>query len=757
MSYQEETDSVMNIHSEDSEGSGEGAVIVGFDHNQRRLSRANSAPVDNIANDDTSSSSSPNPNSNALITDDSAVDSQQKEDDESDDEYSQLEDGEEEEDEDTKWSVRIRILSAVDLPPNSLPIANTPLCPVVKFGVLTMEDDATNKNNHKQQRRHFQKAVDLSHSSLIQSSSSSANDTNYSYASIKQTSFTKTTTSTHDNRSMEWQEDVRFDGVTLPLQTVLIMELNARALLNFLTSSPKENGGSVGSNKAAMLVDDYNSLAMWYYKTTLNPIPYSMNSNEDNNQQSEQTDSTPNTNNDGRGGILSLWRKGRQTLSRRGRNQSFNGFTSAQLTNPSVANNNNNNNNYNNNNDGSMPLTNSPVSSSENISKLNAAQKTHMRKAGSMSNIALTANRPPSPDKSEMEAASAAAAVARFLMEGEKPPDRTTTETSSEFGGTSVGEEEEKAPLVVNTANNDNTELTSILDEIWDSKSDLPSSKTTSNRQRKTNVSAQASAKVLQDDTSPYSTGDLKLGNLIFSLADLPLEEECPKVEKWFPLQTDALSLLPLTGNGDDDDETESAPTTPATPGSRPVSGSDYQTPTTNAMTHRAPSVLLEISLYNARTLDEVEEKSYTDLNSSLTDNNNNVPEDEDFGKRSRSNTATSRNSVPGAISPSSSASQPIPEQSRETTMKQQQKLMLEEKEAIRQNGPFLNPGIVDYVCVVGAKNLGDLKGDDGTRGWIEPTGYAGAEMGDGREGGGPECGILEQFPNDDFHSKHGR
>ena len=88
--------------------------------------------------------------------------------------------------------------------------------------------------------------------------------------------------------------------------------------------------------------------------------------------------------------------------------------------------------------------------------------------------------------------------------------------------------------------------------------------------------------------------------------------------------------------------------------------------------------------------------------------------------------------------------------------MKQQQKLPLEEKELIRQNGPFLNPGIVDYVCVVGAKNLCDLRGDDGTRGWIDSE-VGGGEMGDGRDGGGPECGILEQFPNDNFHSKHGR
>jgi WD40 repeat protein len=56
---------------------------------------------------------------------------------------------------------------------------------------------------------------------------------------------------------------------------------------------------------------------------------------------------------------------------------------------------------------------------------------------------------------------------------------------------------------------------------------------------------------------------------------------------------------------------------------------------------------------------------------------------------------------------------------------------------------PVLEPGIIDFVCVVGARDIGDQKDDDGASGWVNAT---------------PECCVLEQFPpNDEFHAKRGR
>jgi hypothetical protein len=42
-----------------------------------------------------------------------------------------------------------------------------------------------------------------------------------------------------------------------------------------------------------------------------------------------------------------------------------------------------------------------------------------------------------------------------------------------------------------------------------------------------------------------------------------------------------------------------------------------------------------------------------------------------------------------------------------------------EEKRKIAENGPFLEPGIVDHICVVGPKDIGDQINDIGSKGWL--------------------------------------
>ena len=49
--------------------------------------------------------------------------------------------------------------------------------------------------------------------------------------------------------------------------------------------------------------------------------------------------------------------------------------------------------------------------------------------------------------------------------------------------------------------------------------------------------------------------------------------------------------------------------------------------------------------------------------------------------------------------------------------------------------GPLLAPGIIDYFCIVGARDIGDQKSDDGSRGWVTSQ---------------PECVVVEQFPRMD-------
>jgi len=78
--------------------------------------------------------------------------------------------------------------------------------------------------------------------------------------------------------------------------------------------------------------------------------------------------------------------------------------------------------------------------------------------------------------------------------------------------------------------------------------------------------------------------------------------------------------------------------------------------------------------------------------------------------------------------------------QEEETITREQRQ---EDEERVDLDGPYLEPGIVDFVCVVGPKNIGDQRNDDGSKGWVEST---------------PECCVLERFPpTDDFHSRKGR
>jgi WD40 repeat protein len=63
--------------------------------------------------------------------------------------------------------------------------------------------------------------------------------------------------------------------------------------------------------------------------------------------------------------------------------------------------------------------------------------------------------------------------------------------------------------------------------------------------------------------------------------------------------------------------------------------------------------------------------------------------------------------------------------------------------EDVKIHEPELEPGVIDYICVVGARDIGNQKADDGGRGWVNST---------------PECRILERFPpSDEYHLKNGR
>jgi WD40 repeat protein len=182
----------------------------------------------------------------------------------------------------------------------------------------------------------------------------------------------------------------------------------------------------------------------------------------------------------------------------------------------------------------------------------------------------------------------------------------------------------------------------------------------------------------------PKATEDIRLGSQIVPLTDLPLKKslegnETVRIEQWFQLET-SHSLSTFSH-----DVASKSPK------------------------KRNPSILLEISLSSREALDESE------------DDMDEITEME-----------------PGLELKASF--------SRRASMKIRSQLKKETKpvEAIpKEEEPVLQPGIVDYICVVGARDIGNQKSDDGSSGWVNTT---------------PECGLLEQFPpSDEYLSRSGR
>lgn len=63
--------------------------------------------------------------------------------------------------------------------------------------------------------------------------------------------------------------------------------------------------------------------------------------------------------------------------------------------------------------------------------------------------------------------------------------------------------------------------------------------------------------------------------------------------------------------------------------------------------------------------------------------------------------------------------------------------------EEVKVEDPVLEPGVVDFISVVGCRDIGNQKNDSGHKGWVEST---------------PESVIFEQFPPDNnFHHRTGR
>ena len=229
---------------------------------------------------------------------------------------------------------------------------------------------------------------------------------------------------------------------------------------------------------------------------------------------------------------------------------------------------------------------------------------------------------------------------------------------------------------------------------------------------------------------------DLRLGSLVIPLTDLPLEDATHNrdgeavVEKWFTLNS-------LLGGGDGG---------PSATGASAMS-SPCQTRRGSGLgasgTRRSPSVLLEISFSRPETLDGSEDEA-------------------DLGDEEEDDESVGAGGGDAPILEAGHESFQAKDievrkrtSDRQSFMSSGDDLDLKgkedgpEKDPITgqivdpRNGPLVKPGVIDFVAVVGCRDIGDQTNDDGSKGWVEST---------------PECCVLEQFPKDnDFHVKHGR
>ncbi len=289
-----------------------------------------------------------------------------------------------------RWSLNIRINSAIDLPSSIIP--TMPLCPFMKFALITVTEEdeildlekssakfrrqefeqknvnnnSNNNNNvkdeeiinvntkhdkHSFQRQeslrifnfsgkkngslaNFQNNVPLEHCILY---NKNHNTTSLSNTTTSTTTpedndnydpfMTTTTTnsipqilqssykimSKKDNGMMEWHEEMRWDDIELPLQTVLCIELSAKAVFPPSTSllSNIENSHHYNSHDL-----DLGGSGIHHYDSRIDlnkmnkddPFGSGNSSTATRGGGGSGSNSAPSS---GNGGLLGFWRKGR--------------------------------------------------------------------------------------------------------------------------------------------------------------------------------------------------------------------------------------------------------------------------------------------------------------------------------------------------------------------------------------------------------------------------------------------------------------
>ena len=349
------------------------------------------------------------------------------------------------------------------------------------------------------------------------------------------------------------------------------------------------------------------------------------------------------------------------------------------------------------------------------------------------------ANRKGKAVASQMESAQAAAAVAKMLVEGSASPATPLKSVTTAPAGVPppppVGTPARRGILGRSASGaqpqNDMQEWDVTLRQSPSMVRPLPP----------TGEGAAAVTKAIMTD-------DIRLGSLLIPLTELEDLKEVlqdrskpARLEKWFEVQNMNPAVMNANANGGTGG--------PGGPGrffrrgeaNSVDSGSSRSQTLNNAAggrSRRNPSILLELSLYAPDVLDDSEDEMEEDDDDETTGAASNVPAEvaptKSFAKRT---TLQVRNQLRQQKKAASANATKSKSPRRETVK--------EAKEAARVanlQDPVLEPGIIDFIAIVGARDIGDQKQDDGSKGWVQST---------------PECCVLEQFPpTDDFHLQQG-
>jgi DENN (AEX-3) domain len=556
---------------------------------------------------------------------------------------------------DEKWTIRISLISAVDLPFNVVP--NIPLCPILKFGLIRSSEienfelfsntDATKNSTKSSIFEKIEKEGILSiPNSRVRCTSSKI-------------------LSKRDNGSMDFHEEMRWDDVTRPSQILLAVELCARAAYpppNMFEGplAKVETPLTLSSTDVPLLgiseaSDDHTSIPVRNFRPSgigLSSTSKSVDYDDIfqcaiGKKPSEEINSSP-----------------RRTIAEDGSQSGIGtfGFMGRKKQEPEKE----------------------EASESNNQLPSGIASMHLLWKKGRQQFETRQATKQKSSPEGR-DIVTPAASIGKFLI-GVKDETRkkSTTSLQEEHEGEPTQRDTDPNPRrdVFRMTTSSTTDSASLGSSNLSTKRPFPQERMI--RAGEENVALQTLKKKRKIEMAQ----DMRLGSLVIPLSKLSLEKAfdrkgAARIEQWYQLDSTNNSVIPVHN-----------------PTRRGL------TTASKLAARRNPSVLLEISFSAPEVLDLSEDELEVDSDS---EKNDEKATDESMLNNDAANSNISfsrRTSVSIRKLNKVTETNDVPEKSANL------------KKAF-DDDPYLSSGICDFVAVVGASNIGDQSQDNGAKGWV--------------------------------------